>query len=378
MLDVRPGLALAALLLAALTPAGARGEGDAPRRDDAVVDLRFDWPAPLRARVHYHRVRTRTAGPQSSFKARYEFRARREEDGLRISLGGTTWSGDLPFPRALAKQAIRASESVVQEVGPDGEFAGLHGVEAMRPVLSRLFEQAKVPLEAAERAIALAEAGMRAEARDLWNLEVGFWTGASLRVGERYVLQADGEIPLLPGARALHSVEFGVRRRVPCVPRGRALDCVEATIRATPDPGALERVGRALFARLAPGVEPAERADLDLSAESELLLVTEPATLLPRRVVWTKAARLRAGGEGPPLAEETDRSEYEYRYLPPEAPTRRRAPPASDGPAPALEPAVPVEAAQLEPPRPVPGAVSPVAPAAPSPAQGPEEPSRSP
>lgn len=350
MSDLRPGLALAALLLSAPAATAARDDAGAPHRDDAVVELRFAWPTPLRARVKYRRVRARTGGPTSTFTARYEARAVRAEDRVRVSLRGTTWSGDLPFPRALAKPAIRASEKVVQVIGPEGEFLGLEGVEAMRPVLARLFEQAKVPLEGAERAIALAEAGMRAEARDLWNVSVGFWTGASLKVGERYVLEADGEIPLLPGVRAPHSVEFGVRRRVPCAPRGKALDCVEAEIRATPDPAALERSGRAIVARLAPEAKGGEKRPdgegLELSAESELLLVTEPGTLLPHRIVWKRSARLREGGEGPPLAEETDRNEYVYRYLPPEP--ARRSPPARRAPKPPATPAA-VEPVSAEP-----------------------------
>jgi hypothetical protein len=319
---VRAALRLALLVSALLV---ARTGGAAPPAVDApepVARMRFGWEAPLRARVAYRRTRVRPGAAPAVLTARYETRVEASPDGLRIATHGTTWRGDLPFPRALEKDAIRASEAVVQRIEPEGRFAGLEGVEAMRPVLARVFEEANVPPDAAARATPLAEAALRAEAEELWNLAVGFWSGADLRVGEVYALASEGEIPLLPGARAQQRVEFAVRRRVPCAAGERAPRCVEATLRQTPDRAALERSAGALLARLLPdGAERGEGAAAELSAEGELVLVTDPATLLPRRLVWTKAVRLGAD-DRPPRAELVDRTEYDWRWLPPEPPAR--------------------------------------------------------
>lgn len=329
-----PVAALCALALAAAAPgppAPASAEPTAPRAAVAapasasatsgrIVRLRFAWAAPLRARVTYRRTRVGPAG-RTTFTARYEERVEAAKDGLRITTHGTSWRGDLPFPRALSKEAIRASEAVAQRVGQEGEFGGLEGVEAMRPLLARVFEEAKVPPETAERAVVLALGAMRTEAQEAWNLAVGFWTGADLAVGETYALESEAEIPLLPGVRAEHAVEFAVRRHVPCAAGERALLCVEATLRSTPDRAALERAAGPLLARLLPAeAEPPEGAEKELSAESELVLVTEPGTLLPRRVAWTKAIRLGAPEKGPARAEIVDRSEWDYRYLPSDPP----------------------------------------------------------
>jgi hypothetical protein len=350
---------LAALALAALAaapasraadePAEPEGAADArpadPAADEAVARLRFAWPAPSRARVTYRRTRLRPGAPPSLFTARYEARVEPAADGLLIRTRGTAWRGDLPFAAALEKDAIRASEQVVQRIGREGEFGGLEGTEAMRAVLERVFEEAKVPPEAAARALPLAEAAIRAEAEELWNLAVGFWTGADLRVGQAYTLESEGEVPLVPGARARQSVEFAVRRRVPCAAGERANGCVEATLRSTPERAALERAADALLPKLAPaGADPAPAAG-ELAAESELVLVTDPATLLPRRLVWTQAVRLGGDEPGSVRAELVDRSEYDYRYLPPEPPRRaapkkrppRPVPPAAPAPAPEPE-----------------------------------------
>ena len=328
---IRQG-ALAAALLGAVAVAGAEEPAGEAAADPSVARLRFGWTAPLRAQVTYRRTRTRPGGARTTFTARYETRTEAEEGGLRITTQGTSWRGDLPFRHALAREAIRASEAVVQRVGKDGKFAGLVGVEAMRPVLARVFEDARVPPDAAERALLLALGAMRAEAEEVWNLAVGFWTGADLALGETYALRSESELPLLPGVRGMHAVEFRVRRRLPCTAGERPLRCVELTLRSTPDRAALAGAAGALLARLVPGDAPRpEDAAKDLSAECELVLVTDPDTLLPRRMVWTKAVRLGLGatGRGAERAELVDRSEWDYRYLASEPPrkAKRRAPP---------------------------------------------------
>lgn len=330
-----PGAEPAAPRASSATPAAPAAEG-------RIVRFRFAWAAPLRARVAYRKTRLGPAGP-TSFSARYEQRVERDGDGVRIQVRGTSWRGDLPFPPALAKDAIRASEEVVQRVGEGGRFGGLEGVEALRPVLDRVFEEAKVPREAAERAAALAVGAMRAEAEEAWNLAVGFWAGADLALGVAYALESEADIPLLPGVRAPQAVEFAVRRRVPCAAGEAALRCVEVTLRATADRAAVERAAGALFARLlTAGEAPPAGAAKELSAEGELVLVTDPETLLPRHVAWTKAVRLGAAEKGPPAAERLERSEWEYRYLAPDAPrkARGRARNAPAAPGAAADPAV--------------------------------------
>jgi hypothetical protein len=353
-----PRLATALLLASLLAPAVRAEEvAPAPARPDVAL-LRFAWPEDARAKVTFRRTRLRTGHRAEVFTARYETVAERGPAGLAVSTRGTTWKGDLPVPPALAPEAIRASEAVVQRIRPQGEFVTLDRVEALRPVLARVLDEAKVPPEQAERALALALAATRADAEERWNLLVGFWTGADLRVGERYAMQSEAELPLLAGVRVPQAVEFGVRSRVPCAATERVARCVELVLRSTPDRAAVERSAPALLARLFPedverrgsrmrlpgsdggdrggassaeaeGVAPRPDVAKELTAERTLVLVTEPATLLPRRMVWTKAVRLGAGEGGAPTAEDVDRSEWDWRWAPPAPPPRpkKRAPP---------------------------------------------------
>jgi len=358
-------LSLLALLLAGVHAPGARADESAAAARGDVVSLRFAWPADARARVSFRRTRQRTGERTEVFTARYETVAERGPAGFRVSTRGTSWKGDLPVPPALAPEAMRASEAVVQRILPQGQFLALDGVEAMRPVLARVLDDAKVPPDQAERALALALAATRAEAEELWNLAVGFWTGADLRVGERYAMQSEAELPLLPGVRAPQAVEFRVSGRVPCAASERAPRCVEVVLRSTPDRAALDAAAPALLARLlpndaerrgsrvrlplsetvressgarAPSERVAPRPDVDLSAERTLVLVTDPGTLLPRRMAWSRTVRL-GGGEGErPAAEQVDRSEWDWRWAPPPAPPKPKkrtpAPAALEKPSP--------------------------------------------
>ncbi len=331
-LPLLAGLLAAPVLLATpVRAAGPTGEAPAPApRGPELISMRFDWPAELEVQVDYRHTRQRTGTPDAVFSARWRQRAERDGAGWRIGTHDTRWEGEAPFPPEMAEEARRASEQVVQRIAPEGEFLALENADALRPVLARVFEE-RAPEAQAERAVALAEASARAEAEELWNLGVGFWIDAELELGKPYVMQGEAELPLLPGVRAGQAVEFRVRRRVPCVAGEPAPRCVEVLLRSTPDGAALRRSSRALVARLAgPGAEAAledSAHPAEVSAESELVLVTEPATLLPRRMVWTRWVRLGAGDPDAPAVEQVERREYDYRYPRPAAPAPKRKPP---------------------------------------------------
>ena len=44
------------------------------------------------------------------------------------------------------------------------------------------------------------------------------------------------------------------------------------------------------------------------------MLVTDPATLLPRRMVWTRSVRLGGAEREATSVEQVDRREYDFRY----------------------------------------------------------------
>lgn len=323
-------LTAAATLALALAALPARSAAEERTRKPEVVALRFAWPEKLEAQVTYRSTRTRTGQPGRSSVSRYAQTARREGERYRISVHDVRLEGDLPIPPGASvttEDFVAATEAMVQIVTGEGELAAIEGTEAVRALLAKTLEATQIPPEHLERALAMGDAAMKAESQESWNLAVGFWIGADLELGERYGLENEAELPLLPGTTAKYEVEFGVARKVPCTASEKTLRCVEVSLRSVPDPEVMPKITTALLTRLA-GPEAKIPADAirEMAIENELLLVTEPATLVPHRLVWTKAIRMTAQGEGEEAStiEQLDRREYEYRYAAEEKPAPAR------------------------------------------------------
>jgi hypothetical protein len=320
--------ALAALLAAAGTAAAppiesVTGAPAAAEADEAAAEqrrdlsLRFDWPRALEARVVYRRVFARTGAADRLFTARYTEKAVRAGDELRIGSSATRWEGEILYPADEVKPAIRASEAVVQRIGADGAFVGLENADALRPVLQRIYAEAGLGDDEAERVIARVEAAMVDEAREGWNLAVGFWIGAELDFGKAWEKELDAPTWLLPDLAVRNRVRMEARRRVPCTASERRARCVELTLHSEPDRGAFPALTRAIVAKLAgdgDGLPEGEVSEVGLS--TDLTLVTEPSTLVPHGVVWRRAVRATvATDDGPRELEDVERTEWSWTYV---------------------------------------------------------------
>lgn len=315
--------AIAAPPIEAVTGAPAAAEAaapPAPRPRD--LSLRFAWPRTLEARVVYRRVYSRTGGADRSFTARYREKAARKGAELRIASSGTRWEGEVLYPPGEVRPAIRASEAVVQRVGADGAFIGLENEDALRPVLQRIYDAAGLSEEESEEVIARVEAAMVEEARAGWNLAVGFWIGAELDFGKAWEKEVDAPVWILPALAVKSRVRMEARRRVPCTASERRARCVELTLHSEPDRAALPAITRAIVAKLAGAGEALPAGEVsEVGLATDLTLVTEPATLVPYRVVWRRAVRATVGdGDGARELEDVERTEWSWTYL-------RRGPP---------------------------------------------------
>jgi hypothetical protein len=325
----------AAILALALVALPAHSAAQERRRKAEVVALRFAWPEQLESQVTYRSTRTRTGQPGRSSVSRFTQTAAREGERYRIAVRDVRLEGDLPIPpgsSVTTADFVEATEAMVQVVTAEGELVTIEGAEGVRALLVKTLEATQLPPEHVERALAMGEAAMKAESQESWNLAVGFWIGADLDLGERYGLENEAELPLLPGTTAKYEVEFGVARKVPCAAGEKALRCVEVSLRSVPDPEVLPKITTALVERLAgPEAKIPAAAIRELAIENELLLVTEPATLVPHRLVWTKAIRMTAQEEGgePSTLEQLDRREYEYRYAAAKKPAPARKKPVA-------------------------------------------------
>lgn len=306
----------------AVTGAPAAAAPAAPVKRPRDLTLRFAWPRSLEAQVVYRRALVRSGARARTFVARYRERMSRVGDEIRIASSGTRWEGEVLYPPDEVRAAIRASEAVVQRVGADGAFVALENGDALRPVLQRIYEAAGLSEEEADRAIERVEAAMVEEAREGWNLAVGFWIGAELDFGRAWEKEQDAPTWLLPSLAVRNRVRMEARRRVPCQASERKARCVELVLHSEPDRSALPALTRAIVEKLSDGEAPLPEGSVrEVGLSTDLTLVTEPATLVPYRLVWRRVVRATiAGDDGPRDVEDVERTEWSWTYL-------RRGPP---------------------------------------------------
>jgi tetratricopeptide (TPR) repeat protein len=319
------GLRAAAAIAALLASSHAAHAAD-------TVDLKFDWGPDL---TMLRDVETLPASavplpPSSSERRdvpgmRYRLVARQQSDGSYevrvIDFLMRTGRGDLLIPPESSGRQIIEATAPAARLDARGAFVALLEPDAAA-TLSRTMEtsfQARLrSLPAAQQAEAKAQLeelgslGYRsARAAFPWFESVGFWTGRRLEIGrwysesveERYVPLASARGPVrvqrrwraagwapcdepLQAAATAATAADGTTKDGPAraSPRG---DCVRLNLVST-------------FTPTNPSLTAQAEGRLEPRLESEIDLVTEPASLRPRRsiVTWRNRWRDAAGAEG--------------------------------------------------------------------------------
>jgi hypothetical protein len=289
---------LAVLLAAAL--AGCAGPSRAGREGGEVdrVALRFAWNDGLRLRVAVRHESWRTGRPPAAALIRHQVVVERRGDELWVSNRGVEGQGNEPD----LDLNLRMGEALVQVVGLDGAYRRTEGLEAALAQLP--------PADQVERA-RVRETLDRATAQD-WETSVGAWHGLTLASGAMRRKEVAASVPLIPGVASRLEVEYGLEALVPCGDEETERRCAALVYRGEPaasDRAAtLERL-KAIFRN------DDEGAVLeDFHGRLEITLLTDPATLLPRRMVAREELRLRVRlGDGR-VREIEERSRDEYRF----------------------------------------------------------------
>lgn len=307
MLTLSAALALA---LAAVPAAGA-----APARAVApdTVSFRFGWPDALAAEVETTRTRTRPGRPSTAhtLKGRLETEVRGAE--RRVGFRGWRLAGGQPAPAGL-DPLIGAAGQITTVTTRAGAFVRVEGMEAALAALRATTKDA--PAEARpmlDKLQQLAPAMLTKDASELWAVLVQLWDGKDLDVGEDYEMDSRLPVTVLPGETVRVVTRLRVERRLTCPGGG---SCVEVGMRSEPDAKDVERVAKRLFAELS---VPAQATAMlgEMSAVTEVALVTEPARLVPHRMAKVRKMRVAsAPGAAPqPPAEGRDASVYTFTYV---------------------------------------------------------------
>lgn len=292
-----------------------------------TVRLRFGWKpgtvAEVEARTSRERIAERTDSISSG--GRYRMTVEAAPEGIRIRYDDfqVDTVGAPAEAAAVVQGVMQQVAGLIPEVviAPDGAFHSVAGVETLRARLDTLFTSLLGSEEGGDQALSairgmFSEDALNLMAAQEWNTLVGTWVDADLEVGAVYEYEDEGQIPILPGATVPMITEFSVLRRLGCVDEDVGEDCVEIQAITYPDPEAMAELIERFLAQLAPAeAAAAGLAFEELEVETELLLVTEPATLLPHRATMIKSVSgaVRAD-EGESAFAQTDIRTYHYRY----------------------------------------------------------------
>jgi hypothetical protein len=277
---------------AAATPATTAGAEQQAAAGPAV-SLRFAWPDGLALQVVAQRKDDK-GGKQSSSETRYLMRAQAVEGGMRIIESDFELAA---FDGAAAHQAQMAKmmggSTTVSRIAADGSFQGIEDAQAL---VARLHEamqsSSEQPMTPEQRAFleqTFSAELLTASAAVEWQDRVGFWVGSDLELGTEYELSSESALPF-PGTPTVKLLtRFGATQLVPCK-EGEAPRCVRIQSVTDVDPSDMERATAALLKGFgAPGGAVKIKG---LEVTTELVLITDPATLVPLSLTKIKRTRI--------------------------------------------------------------------------------------
>ena len=294
------GFALAAALVAAHAVAAEPVAAEPVAAEPvAGVPLRFAWPEKAEGK----RVEKRQGRAQGEVARR---------SALRVQRRGTeTWvevrPADAEEERAAADRQDDPELPVV--VGSDGRFQRLDGLDAWaddRAAFEVSIAASKAEADAARRGAREGAARLTAEAREQWSYQVEAWLGRSLAIGQTVETTGRLQIAAVPGLEVEQRITLAARRWVSCAPGGIDHRCVELTLRADAGPEAFRKGLAFAGGKVAKGFE-------DGSLAVEVVLVTDPETLLPWRYSLIRKLRLVYAGRGLSV-DQVERREREYQW----------------------------------------------------------------
>ena len=324
-----PSIAVLAMLASASVQAVCQETQDSA--EPAIVFLQFSWPVDTRAHIEggSTRIQVRDGRVDSmDVSASYDMVVSETDTGLLIEF--TDFEiGDVDHSRVPAGYPMAATtgffESIAQSLSPawlvsrNGEFQGLPDYDqylaSMRALVSDIpgvggsSELQSFLDQFLSEDIALAYVSQE------WNVLVGFWVGGELELGAAYEFEAEEALPMFGGAPVLFRYEFGITERVRCTESDMETRCVELVFRSWPDPEAVKALIEDFVGRIATGVgeePPPDFAIEDIDIFNEIVVVTEPSSLLPHLLTTYRSIALKGAGED---GERIDMKEKRYTYV---------------------------------------------------------------
>jgi hypothetical protein len=272
---------------------GTGGGGSGP------VELKFAWPEAFQSFVVVAHESRRSGSEPTVLVARERLVTERKGEEIWVYTRDIAARGNEPD----LDTTVKINEALVQVVARDGRFRRAEGVDkALDAMKSTTSADEK---ENARRAL------VRSTAFD-WEVLVGAWAGARLEPDRMQRKQVRSYVPELAGVEALLDVDYGVEARIPCSDHDTVRRCVQLVYRASIAPG--DRAATLDRVRRYASTDAEKAVPEDVHADLEILLVTEPDTLVPHRMTQREHLRLRLALPDGRVVETERRSDDTYLF----------------------------------------------------------------
>lgn len=312
-------VAVLALLFACATQLGAQEEAKHEGKGAGeTVHLNFAWPDSLDARVVLSRYREMIAERADTTRTiiSYRMSVRPHPEGLLVRYSDFDVGNVLSADELTALQEALGGAVPSLVIDRSGQFVRIANVESVVAMVDTILGSLPDPTGRGRAAIdgLLTPETLAALSAQEWNGVVGFWLDGDLEIGALYQLEEEVEIPLLPGSRVPMISDISLTGRVPCFEGAVADGCVEAQVISYPNPEAMAELVEDFFEEFAGETMPPLVIEA-LDMETEVLLTTDPATLLPHRYQTTKwIAGTGRTPDGSGDFSQLDVKLYEYTY----------------------------------------------------------------
>lgn len=288
------------------------------------VSLNYQWPAGLQASVSGAQTKEKFVNGQAQSAVKtdmsYTMVTETHEQGLVISYSDVSTSVD--SGNAAAQGWLKNYMELISEslpsltVGRNGQFLGAAGLPELKSRLMTSLKSLLGELPEQQRNQILtgvdkfySEETINVQLQSQWNNIVGQWVGAEFEKGGVYETEYETPIPALGNQTIKTIAQYQFVDRVNCDDTDTANRCVRLAFHSETDKISASE----LLSRLVP--EGVSVPDIEISVVSDLIVVTDPNTLLPYYTQHIKRSSSPLNSpQGMVSAMQVQASEFTYSY----------------------------------------------------------------
>lgn len=289
-----------------------------------TTSLRYNWKPGITAKVHFKFLKTKSLNSviqERKMEGNYILKTITHKKGLQVDFSemNTKFNANTNQEKDKLQKFIQKLSEIAPSyiIDPKGDLIEVVGLDElkiqMQTEMQKWFEDSPPDEKQKVNQLfqrLLTEQQIMSQLQQNWNRDVGQWRNVEFEKGFVYSIDFVSPIPFLGNVQIPTKGEYEYLGRINCNPSDQNQDCVNLFYKSFLDQDATKKVITEMFKKM--GAEPPE--SFKVKIDYELQVITDPRTLLPRKIIETKIITApRKGGTSPII--QTDKKEILYTYL---------------------------------------------------------------